>query len=732
VRDVFKQVARPDGHFDEVARDLSGRDLEGTRYINVLQGKGAKPQTIIHADFVSSSSGTGLVHMAPGHGHDDYRACTALDVDAFAPVDGQGRFTDAAYPDNPESLSGKYVLEGGSQATLSLLDSLSPGLVWASHEYVHKYPVDWRTGKPVIIRATAQWFAEVESIKEQAMAAMENTQFLPETGKSRLASFVAGRSQWCISRQRVWGVPIPALYSVDSGQAIMTKESIEHIIKTIEDRGIDAWWTDAADDPAWVAPGLPGACTRGADTMDVWFDSGSSWSLLEQRDGPPADVYMEGTDQHRGWFQSSLLTYLAYQSIGHENSIPVPHAPYKTLITHGFTLDQNGRKMSKSVGNVISPEQITQGTLLAPIKPRKKQAASSSPLHDGMGADALRLWVASSDYTKDVVVGQPVLQAVNANLHKLRVTFKWLLGVLSDYDTATAMLAKGRDLRLVDRIALHQLGKTAEVAHTAYVAYEPFKAVNAIMKYVNQPLSAFYVETAKDTLYTDALVPRRAAQSTCFIILAQLLYMLTPILPLTVAEVMHHASASLRESLVDPFRTVWTPPTNYVADELQRRESWLISAHEAVKAAQEIAREDRKIGSSLDCEIVLVIPDTVDTSCRAFFTDARCDGGLAGIFVVSAVHILDSRTEWEHYRQRLGLLWNYTLDFELPARRESDAKVRAFVAVTLPQKAKCPRCWRYAVEKPEEHDPAPARVATRLCRRCEDVLQENQATDLAS
>lgn len=732
MRDVCKQVGRPDNYFEEVFCGLSGRDLVGTQYINKLQGKGAKPQAIIHADFVSASSGSGLVHMAPGHGHDDFKACAALNMDAFAPVDDQGRFTDAAYPDNPESLSGRYVLDGGSQATLHLLDRLSPELVWASHEYVHKYPVDWRTGKPVIIRATAQWFADVESIKEQAMAALENTRFLPETGKSRLASFIAGRSQWCISRQRVWGVPIPALYSVDSGKAIMTKDSIEHIIKTIEDRGIDAWWTDPVDDSAWVAPRLSGAYTRGADTMDVWFDSGSSWSLLEQRDGPPADVYIEGTDQHRGWFQSSLLTYLACRTISDDNSDQVSHAPYKTLITHGFTLDQDGRKMSKSVGNVVSPEQITQGTLLAPVKPRKKQAILSSPLHDGMGADALRLWVASSDYAKDIVVGQPVLQAVNANLHKLRVTFKWLLGVLSDYNAATAALAEGRDMRLVDRIALHQLGKTAEVAHTAYLAFEPFKAVNTIMKYVNQTLSAFYVETAKDTLYTDALEPRRAAQSTCFVILSQLLYMLTPIVPLTVAEVMNHASAALHESLVDPFRTVWTPPTNYVSNELQQQESWLISAHEAVKAAQENAREARKLGSSLDCEIVLVIPETVDPLCQVFFADAMSYDGLASIFVVSGVHILHSQTEWENHCQRLKLPWTYILEFELPARRETDAKVRAYAAVTPPQKTKCPRCWRYAVETPQEHELAPSHVVTKLCRRCEDVLQESQVTDVAS
>jgi isoleucyl-tRNA synthetase len=327
-----------------------GKELEGAKYINTLRGKKADEQPVIHADFVSAESGTGLVHLAPGHGMDDYEVCTPLGIEAVAPVNDVGRFTSAALPDDPQALEGKSVLTYGSQAVLDLLGNN----VLAVHKHNHKYPYDWRTKLPVLTRATEQWFADVGSVKDQALGALEDVKFLPEKGRARLESFVKGRSEWCISRQRAWGVPIPALYD-ENGAAVLTDKSVAHIISVIDKRGIDAWWTDAENDPAWVVPGLDGTYRRGKDTMDVWFDSGTSWTQTDQQ----ADVYLEGSDQHRGWFQSSLLT--------HTSASDRAGAPFKTLITHGFTLDQKGKKMSKSIGNTISPSQIMDGSLLPPV-----------------------------------------------------------------------------------------------------------------------------------------------------------------------------------------------------------------------------------------------------------------------------------------------------------------------------------------------------------------------------
>jgi isoleucyl-tRNA synthetase len=326
---------------------FKGSLLQGATYLNMFNGLVSTPHPLILADFVSADSGSGLVHCAPGHGFDDYEVCMKHNIAAFAPVDDAGCFTDLAFPDNPKALTGKSVLGNGSLEVLKLLGDK----VLQDHKYKHKYPYDWRTKLPVIIRATEQWFAAVGSIKDDSLASLEDVKFIPPSGEARLKAFVKGRSEWCISRQRAWGVPIPALYD-ENGKAVLTERTIAHIISVIVDRGIDAWWTDAEGDRAWIAPGLEGSYRRGKDTMDVWFDSGSSWTQTEGH----ADVYCEGTDQHRGWFQSSLLTHIS--ALGRQE------APFRKLITHGFTLDQEGRKMSKSTGNVIAPNQIMDGSLL--------------------------------------------------------------------------------------------------------------------------------------------------------------------------------------------------------------------------------------------------------------------------------------------------------------------------------------------------------------------------------
>ncbi|KAJ2971188.1 hypothetical protein NUW58_g9485 [Xylaria curta] len=525
---------RPEPQQDTVYGVFEGSQLQGLKYTNRLRGKAAPAQPIIHGDFVSADSGTGLVHMAPGHGFDDYEVCNLYGIPVTAPIDDMGKFTKDAFPDAPELLqSAPSVIEGGGWNVLNILKP--HGDVLLEEKYQHKYPYDWRTKKPVVIRATEQWFADVASIKEEALDALKNIRFVPETGKKRLESFIAGRSEWCISRQRAWGVPIPALYD-ETGAAVVNEKVVEHIISVIQERGTHAWWSDAADDPAWIPSSLEGKFRRGTDTMDVWFDSGSSWTMMPRQ----ADVYLEGSDQHRGWFQSSLLTRIAAGAVS--DGAFQKGAPFKQLITHGFTLDQEGKKMSKSIGNTIEPQQVMDGTLLPPLK-RGKKAAKGPPTYDALGPDALRLWAASSDYTGDVVISVPVLQSIHSSLVKYRTTMKMLLGSVHES-------ARTAPLTLVDQVALVQLQDTMDEVGKTFDNHEFYKGYNALNRWINNDLSAFYVEALKDRLYCGdgggVLEP----------ILNGLLRMLAPMTPLLVEEAWDHRPEWMKQDTYVLPRTV--------------------------------------------------------------------------------------------------------------------------------------------------------------------------------
>ena len=376
-------------------------------------GPSKSSRPIIHAGFVTEDSGTGLVHCAPGHGMEDYEALQPLirsgQVTVNAPVDETGNFTHEASAADPPYLEGLDVFEAGNARVCQAMDM--EGLLLATHTHRHKYPYDWRTKKPIIIRATAQWFADVNGVKQNAQRALDGVIFQPTSGESRLRSFVLNRNEWCISRQRAWGVPIPALYHKATGEAVLSDRSIVHIMRVMAERGVDSWWSDRPDEPAWVMESLDATDHhRGLDTMDVWFDSGTSWTEMlhpKSAASPRADVYVEGTDQHRGWFQSSLLTSVAWQEARGSGEPPI--APFRQLLTHGFTLDADGKKMSKSIGNVVSPDAIITGQLdqlgatAMRASSKKGQRQQSS-----LGPDVLRLWVASSDWTKDVVVGDTI------------------------------------------------------------------------------------------------------------------------------------------------------------------------------------------------------------------------------------------------------------------------------------------------------------------------------------
>lgn len=410
------------GELEVVQEGIPGEELIGLKYTHPMLTSDAPLQPILAADFVTANSGTGLVHCAPGHGMEDYLVCLKHKIPPFSPVDGDGKFTDDVLPFGTD-LSGTEVLYAGTKRVLSLLAE-SKSLLGVQEKYKHKYPYDWRTRHPVIVRATAQWFADTDGIKAAAVESLSNVEFIPQAGRSRLTAFVEGRSEWCISRQRAWGVPIPALYEAETGEPLLTEESVDHIIHTIKGRGIDAWWSDEADEIAWIPKVLREGerkWLRGKETMDVWFDSGTSWATLKARIGereegkPLADLYLEGSDQHRGWFQSSLLTSVASKG----------KTPFGTVLTHGFCLDVQGKKMSKSLGNVVSPDDIIGGRL---PKTGKRDAKTTG------GLNALRLWAAYCDYKTDMIIGDEVLRHVHECLRRMRLTMRFLIGNFGKWD----------------------------------------------------------------------------------------------------------------------------------------------------------------------------------------------------------------------------------------------------------------------------------------------------------
>jgi isoleucyl-tRNA synthetase len=740
-----------------IVDSIYGSELEdgNASCSNVFQKQDHR-SPFISADFVTATSGTGLVHMAPGHGMEDYQVCQKYGIGpAFAPVDDEGRFTAEAFPAHvalPEaytgdlqspSLTGLFAEKEGAQKVLEILgDSgnlyADTSLLLVAHKFTHKNPIDWRTKKPVITRATAQWFADVSLIKDRALAAIEDVKFVPESGRNRLKAFIEGRSQWCISRQRAWGVPIPALYHKETGEACITDASINHIISVVQERGTDTWFSDAADDPIWLHSSLePGQWIRGRDTMDVWFDSGTTWTSLAPREEGRAlaDVYVEGSDQHRGWFQSSLLTAIATQDPQSK-----PLAPYATLLTHGFILDGEGRKMSKSIGNTISPAEIVSGSLLQqqpkakpgkngkvpvePVKSKKKQ--------DSLGPDLLRLWVASSDYTKDVPISQQGLLGIQQALQKYRVTLKFLCGVLQDYEPPSKNTpppsSSSESTPFATQMILSQLARTSASVFTSYANYRFHEGVREINSFVNTDLSAFYFEIAKDLLYTGTQAQRSQVQDVLHTILRETLHWLAPITPHLVQELCEHLPAPLAEEL-DPFKRSWEGPfvDGADADSMSASIEAFGNLSRAVKLAQEEARSAGKLGSGLACRVVITGRANVENQTRRLISNIPGrESELASLLVVSEVETVwteegkeaesssametvlddggeaDSFSEW-CFEEPVWLT-GYHFRYE-----QSNVKVK----VLPPRMSKCVRCWQYTAEDGETP-----------CGRCQTALAE--------
>ncbi|KAI9673352.1 MAG: isoleucine-tRNA ligase [Trizodia sp. TS-e1964] len=736
--------------FKVVVDSLPGSDLVGQlNYLNPFQEENLKP--FIHGDFVTEDSGTGLVHCAPGHGMEDYIACSQKGIAAFAPVDDKGRFTSSAMAGNPHYLAGADVLTDGTQRVLSYLESL--GHVLKTGQIKHRYPYDWRTKLPLIIRATEQWFANVASIRDEAIKSLDNVAFIPQGGRTRLESFVKTRSEWCISRQRAWGVPIPVLYRTDTNEALLSSESVTHIINVIKERGIDSWWTDAENEVGWIHPTLLKAANsdmyvRGKDTMDVWFDSGTSWTQIQDPD-KISDIYLEGSDQHRGWFQSSLLTRIAvHDKLEVPKPSGQPTAPYKTLITHGFVLDHAGRKMSKSIGNIIAPEEIMDSSFLA--QEPGKNGARGSPKIEGFGADALRLWVASSDYTKDVVVGRPTLLSVNNNLKKLRVTLKLLLGTLEDWDRQREV--PHASLMKIDQIALLKLAEINRTVAAAYDSHEFYGGLTAqlalthLFRYISKSLSAQHFEFVKDRLYTCAAqgAARSSAQTTMTHILEHLLSILAPITPIMVEEVWTHMPAGLKvgkngEALLPPSRRLFPePPTEWTNPELAADAEILLATREVVCLLQEQAKQEGNLRAPLESDVALTIhadakplksclaepsksPQAIYTlfsEYQATEADKDSDGTtLETLFQASSVDLeiqdpLAATASAESAESQSNAVlptvsWSYSASFSPFAGTLITVRISSALG------SKCARCWRYKAPPANEPSAPTSRDAPR-------------------
>ncbi|KAI8343278.1 tRNA synthetases class I-domain-containing protein [Chlamydoabsidia padenii] len=581
------------GQTFEVVDTVSGSSLIGSSYQHPLW-KDDKP--IIKGHHVTADSGTGLVHTAPGHGLEDYDACSSLGIDPFSPgnnINDEGIYTDEVAS---LGLDGKSAFEDGTSAVIELLKKESALML--EKEYIHKYPYDWRTKKPVMLRATAQWFANVEQLQIDAVQALKKTRMVP-----------------------------------DVCEALLTEKSVQHIIDIFDKSGsTDIWW-EASDDSLFVAPEYKNndkTYTRGYDTMDVWFDSGTSWTMLKDLpgrsihgDSPLADVCLEGSDQHRGWFQSSLLTSIALTG----------KAPYNTLITHGFALDEQGVKMSKSIGNTLEPILITNG-------------GKDKKLNPAYGSDVLRMWVANCEYTRDVNIGPTVIAQMSEIMRKVRTTARFMLGNLHDFTYKDSL--KYADLKEIDRYMLYELFRFDKDVQSAFDDFAFSRAMQHLQNFTTNQLSAFYFDVIKDRVYNDEqnATSRRMAQTVLYEILRIYTKALSPVACHTAEEIYEH----YRYKTPQPETSIFKVNHQY-QQQAANTEEWnnpdlvekwtlLKDLKGEVNQVLEQARQEKAVRSSQEADIEI----TIDSKSPAGqIMHSMEDTELASLFLTSRVQVQEPK-----------------------------------------------------------------------------------------
>jgi isoleucyl-tRNA synthetase len=639
-------IAEIAGSEYKILKEFKGKDLNGLNTRHPLYDRNS---LIINTGYVELDQGTGCVHTAPGHGEDDYRAGLEYGLDIYSPVGPAGLFDETTGKYN-----GKHIFKTNAEIVEDL--RAQNRLVYDT-TIEHSYPHCWRCKKPVIFRATEQWFIgmEIAGLRKKGLDAIKQVQWLPKWGEERIYNMLATRPDWCISRQRDWGVPIPVFYCKKCGEPLVNPDAIEKTREQFLAHGSDSWYTLDVHD--FIPTGVTcGACggnefDKGMDIIDVWFESGSSFNVLENYPGHrfPANMYLEGGDQYRGWFHSSLLVAVSAKN----------RAPYDTVITHGWALDEKGRAMSKSLGNVIKPQSII----------------------DQKGAEILRLWVAMVNYREDIKLGNEILARVTESYRKIRNTWKFMLGVLADFDPKTGGL-DDQNPREVDQYILNRLQQVKKKIYQSYRDFEYHIIFHTISNFFTVDLSAFYLNVMKDNLYCGApgSVSRKTAQAVIFTLLKETVLLMTPVLAFTAEEVWEHiADFDGKEESVHLHRFPEVQEKYLQTPDTQKWDNIMALRDRVLKEIEE-ARGQKVIGDSLEAVIHLELPagsyELVNSETELF----------KEILVVSGINV--SQAEQER------------------------------ILVSKSEGAKCPRCWNRFSED------AAAGKYPELCPRCNDVVKE--------
>jgi isoleucyl-tRNA synthetase len=631
---------------------ILGRDLEGMVFQHPFL---ERESPILVGHHVTATGGTGLVHTAPGHGQEDHEIGLRYDLPVYSPLDDQGRFTDEV-----PLFAGRQVFE----ANPAIVDHLeSQGRLAGSGKVTHSYPHCWRCRNPVIFRATRQWFVSMETngLRRKALGEIDRVRWIPSWGRDRIYNMIENRPDWCISRQRKWGVPIAVFTCASCRSLLATPETFAHVARLFEEEGADVWFDRPAADllpPGTACPTCGGsAFEKESDILDVWFDSGVSHAaVVEARPDLrwPADLYLEGSDQHRGWFHSALLTAVETRE----------RAPYRAVLTHGFVVDAEGKKMSKSAGNVISPQEIM----------------------DRYGAEILRIWTASEDYTTDIRISAEIIQRLVEAYRRIRNTARFILGNLGDFDPDRDLLPL-RELEDLDRWALSRLAALERVVREAYHGYQFHQAFGGIHQFCTVDLSALYLDIIKDRLYVypTASRRRRSAQTALFVVLRTLVRMLSPVLSFTAEEIWRHLPPwEGKEDSV--FLGTWGEPLqDPLSAAEQKRWDSILEVRREVTRALEDARKAGTIGHSLDAAVTLAAGGDLVALL------AGREDLLREFFIVSGIN---------------------------PVQERGGAAAPLAVEVTKAGGEKCRRCWNYS-ETLSGQGPSPG-----TCPRCRAILEE--------
>ena len=617
---------------------------------------------IILGDHVTLDAGTGCVHTAPGHGREDYEVGIEYGLETYSPVDNNGCFTD-----DVEFFKGQFVFDANANINKKLNEI---GAMVAEGSIAHNYPHCWRCKQPVIFRATPQWFISMDKtgLRENSLKSIDKVTWIPHWGRDRIYGMIENRPDWCVSRQRAWGVPITVFYCEDCETIVQDQQIMEKVYAEFEQHGADIWFEKEASYflPADLKCSSCGGknFVKENDILDVWFDSGVSHAaVLESREDLnwPADLYLEGSDQHRGWFHSSLLTAVGTRQ----------QAPYKAVLTHGFVVDAEGHKMSKSLGNVISPSEVI----------------------DKYGAEILRLWVSATDYREDIRISENILKQLSDAYRRIRNTSRFILGNLFDFDPALDSVSY-KAMPEIDRFALHKLQQLVEITLKAYGAYEYHVIYHALYNYCTLDLSAFYLDILKDRLYTlpPKSVGRKSAQTVIYLLMDTLVRLMAPLLPFTADEIWKHMpgfkdkASSVHLTLLPAFNSQWKD------ESLAQKWEKILQVRAEVTKALEKARTEKRIGHPLDAAVIISAEEDLYNALKPYAEDLRF------IFIVSKV----------------TLLKNEGVDASFKSENVAGLSIKIEVA----EGEKCERCWVH------ETSVGSNKEQPSICGRCQQALAE--------